>query len=151
FGLGLAVVFPKGRVRLVRGGLSPGDGITVAGFPTTRRLRLRHFVVILGGPLANALLLAAAVWWLTPAGLCGQVGASLGGLPVGVAFALASVLMLLLSLWPYRASTPRGRLPSDGLWLWKACSMTGQEVNDIHACYFLAEAAECSREGDWAG
>jgi hypothetical protein len=49
------------------------DGTTHVGYPDLRFFRLKFFLMVLGGPLLNGLLLAGALWGRPPAALWGEV------------------------------------------------------------------------------
>src|SRR5262249_58079032 len=134
-----------GAGRPARAGRRRSLAPPMSGPPARRPFRRRHFVLVLCGPLANALLLAAALWW-RPA------GESFAGLWTGTqrllpwhAFALANAALLLFALWPHRYRSARGPNDSDGRQLLSIPFWPEEVVRKSHAVYFLLEAEECIR------
>jgi hypothetical protein len=120
-------------------------GVTCTGHPDLRFFRRKLALMVLAGPLMNGLLLAAALWWRPPAELIDQLRRwpdEPGLLPLPV-FVLANVVLLLLSLVPWRVRAARAVHTSDGLKLLRALFMTRAECEGPHALYFALEGGEC--------
>lgn len=116
----------------------PFVGYTTVGHRSQRCLRLRHFLMVLAGPMANAALSAPVYLLLvTP-------NANTGTLLLH-AFCWANLLMLPLNLWPRQISG----LPSDGLQLLRMPFLPRTEVQRFHMEYFLGEGIDSLQREDW--
>jgi tetratricopeptide (TPR) repeat protein len=126
-------------------------GTTYTGAPSLRFSRLRLFLMLLGGPLLNGLLLAAALWWRPPAALVGQLTRwpAAPGLLLLPAFVVANGTHLLLALVPSRTRAAGGVHTSDGLQLLLTPFLSRAERETAHAGYFAQEGCECVSEGHY--
>ena len=90
----------------------PIGGITIAGGPDEKVIRLRRSVLSLGGPAVNVTMIAA-YFWLT-ASLRGAERPNLLT-AAGTGFLWANIVILGINLAPHYIQTSLGRVPSDGL------------------------------------
>src|SRR5262249_10440557 len=130
-----------------------GAAAALAAPRSTHRFRTRQAVMTACGPLANALLLAVSLWWLTPSGFRAQLQEIDRQLVPGAAFAVANAVTLVVALWPCRMGSYRGvRLSSDGLTLLTIPFRSDEVGRQSHGAYFFLEAEECDehREDDEA-
>lgn len=126
----------------------PLGGLTVAADAREDLFRLRRFLIVLGGPLVNLLLLTAAV----------RVASSVGRLDFhlrdafqpGALFVVANALVLVANLVPYRAATPFGPVPNDGLALVTLPFLTPADVARHIAGYHLLEGEAARRRRRFA-
>jgi tetratricopeptide (TPR) repeat protein len=127
-------------------------GTTEVAHPSTRFFRLRHFLLVLAGPLTNAALLAAALWWWSPAVLYRRAagGELAGGHFVAATFAWANCLLLVGSLAPLRRRQGGATLNSDGWELLATPFCSRAAVEASHARYFARQGDECMWEGRYA-
>jgi tetratricopeptide (TPR) repeat protein len=124
------------------------NGATYQGYPTLRFFRLKFFLVVLAGPLMNATVLAAALWWRPLAVLVGQIGhwsKAPGLLPLPV-FVVGSLFLLLMSLVPHRFRAAGTVHASDGLQLLLAPFLSRAVRENTHALYFFLEGGDCLSE-----
>lgn len=111
FGRPLARLFLRGT--LVEFRAIPLEGFTLPVPRELRLIRLKSFLVYLGGPLAEALLLGAtALIWgveelLTRSEQVATIGAQ--------GFSVAIIMGLIINLVPHSAETQNGPSPNDGL------------------------------------
>src|SRR5207249_4926756 len=110
-------------------------GLVVPGFLNIRWLRTRLFLMVLGGPLANALILAAVFSWLPPAAMLAQLMKPSPAMLPGLTLAAASALMLLGTLWPMRVKTSGGELLSDGGQLLRIPFLSEEHLQQLHVHY----------------
>jgi tetratricopeptide (TPR) repeat protein len=125
-----------------------GDGTTSHGYPTLRFFRLKFFLAVLAGPLANGALLAAVLWWRPPAALADQLAhwpQAPGPLPLLVLVAGGAVL-LLVSLVPLRFHAEGGHQATDGWQLLRAPFLSREVRENTHALYFALEGGQCVAE-----
>jgi tetratricopeptide (TPR) repeat protein len=127
-------------------------GTTEVAHPSRRFYRMRHFLVVLAGPLANAALLAAALWWWPPTVLYRRaVGGELAvGHFVAVTFAWANFLLVVGNLLPLRRRQGGATLKSDGWELLATPFSPRAKVEVAHALYFARQGDECLWEGRYA-
>ncbi len=103
--------------------------------------RLRASIFILGGPLANVILLLIASWSL-PADDWFQSGIFQGLFPMRT-FLLCNVFMLALSLWPRRY----GKSPNDMLLVWETLRRSQHEIERAPANWYYLETLESQWQG----
>lgn len=138
--------FPSGGIRwqfrtVLLGGC-------VHGTPrNTKYYKLRESLFILGGPLANVVLIAVAFWAL-PLDAAISSGSFKSCAPVLV-FMLSNASLLANSLWPYRFETRHGKIPNDILLLWETWRRPKAEVEQMPAHWFFLEAEESQRQGNY--
>jgi tetratricopeptide (TPR) repeat protein len=166
----------QGKLRGTRWEINvvPMEGMVHVGHRDTRHFRLKHFLMILAGPLANAILLAVGVWWAAQGPLFRDVSSIpppeqyahleeteqvqfilerawyFPGLYLDLTFAAANLVLLLLSLVPYTATLEKVRGPSDGLSLCTIPFYSQARVEQTHALYFVLEGMECAKNGQLA-
>ncbi len=121
------------------------SGFVFCNYSDLTWLRLKHWLVVLGGPAVQvaALVLVVVLW---------QIRRSFGGsMPYSLGFAcawtLANVSILAGTLWPRRWSVGEFRnVPSDGLALLTTPFLNLQERRAWHAYYFAQEASAASED-----
>lgn len=128
----------------------PVGGFAFAALRDTRWWRLRTSLFVLGGPAANALLILATL------ALKIRFGTPLTGVakdlaPVTVLL-LANIPLLLFSLWPYEVRTSHGKLPTDGLCLWRTwrCKQAEFEQCPVAACMYEVQELRAQNKLDAA-
>jgi tetratricopeptide (TPR) repeat protein len=125
----------------------PYGGCAHSATPRTRFYRLRQTVCVLGGPLANAVLLGFGVCGIY-AGLDQfKAGELLAGLRPAGMFTAVNVALLFFSIWPAVYDTRYGKSPSDGLLLWQTWRLAPQEIEGHVAHYFYKECESSHAEG----
>jgi hypothetical protein len=122
----------------------PLGGITFVAHPNLRWFRLRHWLLTLAGPALHVLLLFGLLTWISPETLF-DFDLDLSVHPAAVFF-WANVLLLTINLLPFTFHTDRGRTPTDGLTLLAVPFLSRTKCQELHACYFAMEAAECLRD-----
>jgi tetratricopeptide (TPR) repeat protein len=124
-------------------------GFTQIGHPSRRFLRLRSFLMTLAGLLAN-LFLAVTAWYWLPSGAAFRADSRLN-VPFffGIAFIGANLLLLVMSLVPYKTRWPVAGQASDGLKLLLIPFMSRAAVEQAHALYFFQEAQVCLDSKDY--
>ncbi len=127
-------------------------GTTEVAHPSRRFYRLRHFLVVLAGPLANAALLAAALWWWPPTTLYRRAtfGVVAGGHFAAALFAWANFLLVVGNLLPLRRRQGGATLKSDGWVLLTTPFSRRATVEASHALYFARRGDECLWLGFYA-
>jgi tetratricopeptide (TPR) repeat protein len=106
-------------------------------------------VFILGGPLANALLLLIAIILLP---LDDQLDSTrFDGVAPFLFLALSNAALLLFSLWPHMVDSVRGSIPNDALGFWRILRTKQTQTNEFLSWLYLYEASECQRKKDLAG
>lgn len=120
------------------------------GIPRTMEFhRSRQCVFILGGPLANVILLLIAVILLP---LDHQLDStSFEGVAPFLFLALSNAALLLFSLWPHMANSVRGKIPNDALGLWRTLRNKKTQTNELLSWRYLYEASERQRKKDMEG
>jgi tetratricopeptide (TPR) repeat protein len=121
---------------------SLSGGFTLAAPRSTRWFRLRWSLFVAAAPMANALL-AAAGFAASPE------SRSVEGL--ALSFGWANLIMLVVSLFPWKYKTPFGIVPSDGLALLTTPLASAKNLQQKHAAYFALEGMECVRKKDYGG
>jgi hypothetical protein len=112
----------------------------------TKLYKLRESLFILGGPLANIVLVAVSVWAL-PLDASISSGPFKGCAPVLV-FLVSNASLLAYSLWPHRFESQYGKVPNDILLLWDTWWQSRVEVEQLPAHWFFLEAQESQRQGN---
>jgi hypothetical protein len=107
----------------------PLGGLAFAAPPDGRWVRLRYSAFILGGPLANVLLILVglALAWSTDS----LRYDFMERFNPGVMLMITNAGAFVGSLVPYRLDTSRGRLPSDGLQLWQTWHGSMNEIETL--------------------
>ncbi|MCE5230228.1 hypothetical protein LLG95_11595 [bacterium] len=145
--------FFKGRILGIPAELNgpPIGGITlVTPFPP-RFYRIRMFIVVACGPLANLALAIAAA----PAFYVGR-GTFLFSISEGdhrliplKMFFLANVIQFVINMVPFRVTIPLGKLWSDGGQLLQALFMKKELINQKIAESYMHETLDCFLQGDF--
>lgn len=111
-------------------------GLAYATANDFRWFRTKHFLFVLGGPLATAGLAAMFL------------ASARADTNYEIWFEMlfwAQLWMLVLTLWPQTISMPPEELPSDGLWLWRTLWMKKAEAETLwfaHAFQKLRSLSE---------
>jgi hypothetical protein len=124
-------------------------GVTI-GVPYSAYLfRLKELLFVLGGPMANVVLLFFAITFLS----FDQVfkGTIFDGFVPMQLLVLGNGVLLVMSLWPHMANSIIGKTPNDGLLLWKIWWYDKTKVEGILAARYLYEAEECRKQKDING
>ena len=118
------------------------DGSTIYTPRNLFCVRLRHFLAVLGGPIANGLLIVGA------AAACQAVPAQsrLQLILMGVLF--GNITILASSLFPRNLLLDNTRVPSDGLLLLTIPFMSRRSIKDWHATTYWYEALEALQRDD---
>ena len=122
----------------------PLDGYVLASHRSLQFLRLRDTVMTLGGPIANAVMGAAALWVQQQAQL--SYWSLEGGLLLFIG--VTNLLRALFSLYPREMTMGFGTLPSDGLALIRTPFLSFKERQELHADYYLREGLAARDVGD---
>ena len=133
----------KFRNVILEFGWLPSGGLTYVGHPSTHRLRLKHFLMVLAAPLLDAVLLACCWWiWESRFTLGWPDGPWLTAL---IALALVLLSALVGGLLPIpNGFTADKHVVNDGSKLRAIPFWTQQRIEDIHASYFMGEARAAS-------
>lgn len=124
-------------------------GIT-RGIPFTAHLfRLKEMIYVLGGPMANAVLLFASIN-LLPLDETFKPTIFYGFMPM-LLIALSNLLLLIYSLWPHMVNSIAGKTPNDGLLLLKIWRFDKTKIEETLAARYLYEAIECRLQKDIIG
>lgn len=105
-------------------------------------LRLRRALVALAGPALHGVLLGLAM-----VVAIGVSYSEMGHLALGLDFAAANGVLLVLNLAPWRAPALEGIYESDGLVLLKAPFLKGTELANYLVSQFVTEATLLSEDG----
>jgi tetratricopeptide (TPR) repeat protein len=111
----------------------PGGGLTLVGAPSFNSVGWRWALMVAAGPLANGTLAVAA--------LCLRPGVSWSEQLVAP-FATANLLLVAVSLFPWRHATPLGLFASDGLVLLSSPFASRETLAKRHIFYFAQEGVE---------
>jgi tetratricopeptide (TPR) repeat protein len=107
----------------------PICGFVIAGHNNRKFYRMRSFLMTLGGPIANCLLILAAVillFHISSPRLSAVIKP----------FIAANIFSLLLGLWPRKVNFTGRSTPSDGLTLLMTPFMSKLKINhEIESCY----------------
>ena len=121
----------------------PIGGFTFLTHGFEEKLRLRYFLAILAGPLANAVILAVA--WQFVSWRKFNLGTSI---QFGATIILMQVLILFENLLPYRIRTAVGTLTTDGLSLFQlAVSKSPDVLNSPLQVQFENTTTQTSKHG----
>lgn len=121
-------------------------GGCVHGTPrNTKQYKLKENLFILGGPLANIILMGVAIWALPLDDLL-ESGTFKGSVPV-LMFLLSNAALLAYSLWPCRVESRYGKTPNDILLIWETWRRPRTEVKQLPAHWYFLESQESQRQG----
>jgi tetratricopeptide (TPR) repeat protein len=127
----------------------PFGGCAHGASHTAEFYRTKNCVFVLGGPLANVILLAIAIV-LMP--LDEQLDSTpFDGIALFLFLALSNAALLLYSLWPRSMDSAGGTVPNDALLLWRIVRTRTAELNEALSWRYLYEADECQRQKDLEG
>ncbi|MFO0745742.1 MAG: site-2 protease family protein [Myxococcota bacterium] len=120
----------------------PFGGLTQASHRDARGFKARRLAFILGGPLANLLVFFIAWAALPPAS---TIDARHGYYPL-LGLAGASLLYVVVNLWPHVSHSVFGPLPSDGAVVLGLRRVTAADIERQLAAHYvlLAQAAEAT-------
>jgi tetratricopeptide (TPR) repeat protein len=107
-----------------------------------RFARLRDFVAVLAGPLANGLLLTVALYLLA------GVSSNDRSFHVLAGFIYGSVLVLAISLFPRKYRVRNARTPNDGLLVLTIPFRSRKSLEAWHSLTFYYEAIESLKRGN---
>jgi tetratricopeptide (TPR) repeat protein len=119
----------------------PLGGHTLVALKSIVFARLRRFVVVLGGPLANLLLIAATI------PLWAQFTAESAIYWMFAGFIWGNALVIARNLFPRTFSTGTRMIQSDGLKLLRIPFASNNKVREWHAGWFYLEALEAAERG----
>lgn len=120
---------------------APFGGFTVGVPQGGGWVRLRQSLFILGGPLANLLLIVLA---LTLTGLANPLPHDfMERFSPGTMLLIANALFVFGNLIPFKMDTSRGKWPTDGLQLWRTWCRSPEEVEVIASNLHASEAQGC--------
>ena len=120
----------------------PLGGTTLATPKSTRFVRFKEFLLVLSGPMANAVLIVVAVW-------LGQHVAGYDVAKWGVTvFVYANLFVLALNLFPQILTLNGQRIPSDGRQLLSIPFLSSDRIRELHASYFTLEGLEARERGN---
>lgn len=127
----------------------PLGGLTFAAPTNASWFQLKQLVFIFAGPLANILLCAVALLFVTLSEIWdfGRIGSGL--VPVQVFF-YANFLVLVQNLWPHTSNGPLGKHPTDGKLIWGTIFAKSDDINNRLAARFALEAKECHERNQFA-
>jgi tetratricopeptide (TPR) repeat protein len=117
----------------------PFGGFAFSTPKNSKSYRVKDCIVVLAGPLAN-LLIAALLAVLTP-----DQALSFdffNGLNLPGVFFVANMMSFCYSLVPRYFESVYGRIPNDGLILWKTLSLKKSAMEAIPVYYYLYEGLE---------
>jgi tetratricopeptide (TPR) repeat protein len=123
----------------------PLGGVTIAVHRDKNWFRLKQFSYIFAGPLVN-LLLCLSIRLLFPSIDFWRFGNLMHGLAFGQVFFYANVYVLIVNLWPREILTSAGKIPSDGLSLFKTLFLKQKAMDENHAAWFMIEGLELRRK-----
>jgi hypothetical protein len=123
----------------------PLGGFAHGATRTVQWFRLRETIFVLGGPLANGLLLVGAIALLP---FDDRIDGILKGFAPAKWLLYTNAVMLVYSLFPHHADTSYGKLPNDGLLLWQTWRRSRAEIEHIPYWFYLREAAELRLRGN---
>lgn len=108
----------------------PVSGLCYAGFPFTKRLRLRYAILISGGLLFHLFILFITILFILRTG---------NRFPILDWIIIINGMMFLLNLWPHTIITAAGPIGSDGKRLWRI--LTGKLLaKELHQSYYRLAA-----------
>lgn len=122
-------------------------GSALGAVRDTRWYRLRQSVFILGGPLANGLLLLAAFAALDAED--NLRATRFAGFAPATVLLLTNAGLLAFSLWPASVKTDAGKMPNDGRLLWMVWRLPRAEIEQAPAFYYYYEAEGCRQQRDY--
>ena len=121
----------------------PFGGCAIGMSRETCGRKFKNIVFTMGGPLANALILLVAANFVV---IDNSLEATfLGGFVPVQMLILTNGVMLLSSLWPFRA-----RSVNDIQLAWRVWRMGKAEIDQLPAAYYAYQAAECQRTRQYA-
>ncbi|OUC16037.1 MAG: hypothetical protein B0A82_03730 [Alkalinema sp. CACIAM 70d] len=120
-------------------------GITLLSSQSTSWYRSRLFLVILAGPLANALMIFSLMQ-LSPGWVLNPIADTL--LFPGAVFYIANVVIVIGNLFPTYARVDGAKIPTDGLQLLTIPLLSQTEIIKRVALAYVAEGQEWDRRGN---
>jgi tetratricopeptide (TPR) repeat protein len=99
----------------------PTGGLCIAAIQGEKSLRLKQWIYIFAGPMANFILGVGAFFLFSSQSFAGFMPGSQVHLSVADLFVLTNVVILLINLFPVTYVTPFGDFASDGLALLRLC------------------------------
>lgn len=111
--------------------------------------RLKELIFVLGGPMTNGFILFTSIKLLSLDEIFKSTPFN-GFVPL-LLLALSNALLLFYSLLPYMMNSLAGKIPTDGLLLWKVWRFKKKRIKETLAARYLYEASECQRQKDLTG
>lgn len=123
-GGGRHVHVSRTRARWLLLGFTPSEGLIILSYPSRNWHRTKSAFISAAGPLFNLACAGAMYAWLK------QSGGALPAYPELAAeqFVIFNVLLGVLNLLPFQATTPYGVMSSDGRSIIEAFAMTDEHV-----------------------
>jgi hypothetical protein len=126
----------------------PFGGLVLEAPRDTAHYHAKHFVIVIAGPLANAILMAAS--FAAMDGSLAGFGAIAQKLVPLQMFFIANLLIVIENLWPRQIVTAFGKSPSDGKQLLETLKMDPIRALKRHAAGFIWESVLCQEKRQFA-
>lgn len=124
-----------------------GGGYTTFTYATTDRIKVRYWLVIAAGPVANLVVVGLLVWIIGPA--IQSTFPAKSGLYPGVVFVAANLIVFLANLIPFNHSTDIGRMGSDGLQLLRIPFIKQSDISAGIAAHFQMDSTQYLKDRDY--
>jgi tetratricopeptide (TPR) repeat protein len=121
------------------------NGLVLATPRTLRHYRSKMCAFALAGPMAN-LILAGFAFALLGGTVSKFEAVGKHFVPLQL-FLVANLALVIISLAPWIPQTPQGRVPSDGMQVWRTMRAGQHMAEQGHAAWFMLEGATCREEG----
>ncbi len=122
----------------------PIGGVAVIATCSPRFYRLRHFVMLLAGPLVNVIFIVL-LFWILPKG-SSLTSYSSHGVAPALDFFLANAILLGINLWPRKITTAAGVTEDDGMALLTVPFIAREKVEERLAAYYFLASQELCRQ-----
>ena len=122
----------------------PIGGVAVIATSLSRFYRLRHFVMLLAGPLVNVIFIVLLFWILPKHGIFSSYGFQ--GVAPAFDFFLANAILLVMNLWPRKITTAAGVTENDGLALLTVPFSARKKIEERLAVYYFLVSQEFCRQ-----
>lgn len=124
----------------------PLIGMTIIANKSRHRYRLKQFIVILSGPLANVLVM---IILLKTFSVDFAYNDFVSKLTLILNFFIANTIVLFGNLWPKNIQTIYGNLPSDGLSLFTTINLSQSKIDERLALFYALEGGEQLIQKQW--
>lgn len=124
----------------------PLIGMTIVTHKSRHWFRLKQFIMIISGPLVNALFIIILFTTISSEFAFNDF---VSKITLKFNLLIANALVLLNNLWPRNIQTMYGKITNDGLTLFTILTRSQSKIDDNIALYYALEGNEHLRQKQW--